>query len=236
MLRKPLVYISASLVSSQWEEIYFCLAHWVYLKWSHMHWVLGNKMLTILIFPYSIWQGKIIEFLWEKVGFIVNLCFWVMIKERLLWLSYLIVFRENNDASVSLMDSCFSQSWQYRILGILLQVLFSKKSFPVNDSSLLEWYIKINQASMGEHVCLYVCMKEQFWIKKKKANYWQTLSPLKWNFRPFAWKTVKNNSTDSLEKHLEAKVFCVPWRGPCPAVLWCSKPKGSWIQEPPQSL
>lgn len=113
-----------------------------YLKSSHIHWVLGKKMLTILLFPYSIWQGKITEFLWEKVGFIVNLCFWEMIKERMMWLSYLIVFRENNDASVSLMDSCFSQSWQYRILGILLQFLFSKKFFPVNNFSLWEWYIK----------------------------------------------------------------------------------------------
>lgn len=122
-----------------------------------MHWVSRRKLLTVLMFPYSIWQGKITEFLWEKVGFRVNLCFWVMIKERLMWLSYLIVFGENNDASVSLTDSCFSQSWKYRILGILLQFLFSKTSFPVNNSSLWEQYIKINQACVGEHVCFYVC-------------------------------------------------------------------------------
>lgn len=112
-----------------------------------------------------------------------------------MWLSDLIVFRENNNASISLMDSCFSQIWQYRILRILLQFLFSKKSFPVNNSSLWEWYVKINQACMREHVCFYVRMKEQFWIKKRRLICRETINPLKWNFRLFASKMAKNNST-----------------------------------------
>jgi len=35
----------------------------------------------------------------------------------------------------------------------------------------------------------------------------------------------KNYSTDCLEKYLIARVFCIPPRGPCSAVLWCGKPK-----------
>lgn len=62
--------------------------------------------------PTVIWQGQITHFLWEKAGFGVNLCFWVMINERLMWWSYLTVFGENDDASVYLMDSCSSHSWQ----------------------------------------------------------------------------------------------------------------------------
>lgn len=110
--------------------------------------------------------GQITHFLWEKAAFGVNLCFPVMINERLMWWSYLIVFGENDDASVYLMDSHSSHSWQYRILGILLQFFF-QNSFPVNNSSSWEQYIKISQACVWVHVCLYVCMKEQFWIKNK---------------------------------------------------------------------
>lgn len=119
--------------------------------------------------PMVIWQGEITHFLWEKAGFGVNLCFWVIINESLMWWSYLTVFGENDDASVLLMDFRSSHSWQPRTLGIVLH-FFSPRSFPVSNYTLGEKYIKINQVSVGVHVCLYACMfKSKFGFKK--ANF-----------------------------------------------------------------